>query len=119
MNTDGLNAYKSNSVLMAPQKKLIIMLYDGIIKNLKLSQINMRENKIEKANTTIAKAQDILTELMSTLNFDKGGDIAQGLFSLYQYMYTKTIQANISKNTEDLEEVISMIQDLRETWEKI
>lgn len=113
------NAYKSNEVLTAPKKKLVIMLYDGAVKNLKLAKLSMGDKNIEKTNNAIIKAQNILAEFMSTLNFDEGGDIAKGLMNLYQYMYDRTIRANIDKDPEILDEVIGMLEDLRDTWSQI
>ncbi len=113
------NAYKSNEVLTAPKKKLVIMLYDGAIKNLKLSKIAMADKDIEKTNNAIIKAQNILAEFMSTLNFDEGGEIAKGLMTLYQYMYDRTIRANINKDPEIVDEVIALLEDLRDTWSQI
>lgn len=113
------NAYKSNEVMTAPKKKLVIMLYDGAVKNLKIAKLSMGDKNIEKTNNAIIKAQNILAEFMSTLNFDEGGDIAKGLMNLYQYMYDRTIRANIDKNPEILDEVIGMLEDLRDTWSRI
>ena len=113
------NAYKNNQVMGAPQKKLIIMLYDGAIRNLKLAKIAMNDKNIEKANNTIIKAQNIILELMSTLNFEAGGEIAKNLHALYQYMYEKTIAANIEKNPDHADEVIKFLEELKEVWEQI
>ncbi len=113
------NTYKNNQVMAATQKKLIIMLYDGAIKNLKLSKMAMAEKNIEKANNTIIKAQNIILELMNTLNFEQGGEIAKNLHSLYQYMYEKTIAANIEKNPDHANEVIVFLEELKEVWEQI
>ena len=113
------NAYKNNQVMGAPQKKLIIMLYDGAIRNLKLAKIAMNDKNIEKANNTIIKAQNIIVELMSTLNFEAGGEIAKNLHALYQYMYEKTIAANVEKNPDHADEVIKFLEELKEVWEQI
>jgi len=113
------NAYKSNEVMTAPKKKLVIMLYDGAIKNLKLAKLAMADKNIEKTNNAIIKAQNILAEFMSTLNFDEGGEIAKSLMGLYQYMYDRTIRANIDKDPEIADEVIGMLEELRDTWSQI
>lgn len=113
------NAYKNNQIMGATQKKLIIMLYDGAIRNLKLAKIAMNEKNIEKANNTIIKAQNIILELMSTLNFEAGGEIAKNLHALYQYMYEKTIAANVEKNPDHADEVIKFLEELKEVWEQI
>lgn len=113
------NLYKSNEVLTASKKKLVIMLYDGAAKNLKLAKLAMEDKKIDRVNTLIIKTQNILVELMSTLNFEDGGEVANNLMSLYEYMYQKTIRANIDKNSEILDEVIGYLQELSDTWSQI
>ena len=113
------NAYKSNEVMTAPKKKLVVMLYDGAVKNLKLAKIAMEDKNIEKTNNAFIKAQNILAELMSTLNFDQGGDIAKNLMALYQYMYQQTVRANIEKNADMVDEVIDYLEELRDAWSRI
>ncbi len=113
------NAYKNNEVMSASQSKLILMLYDGAIKYLKLAEIAISEKKIEKTNENLKKAQDILAEFMSTLNFREGGEIAENLYSLYEYMYQRLIRANIDKDTAIVLEVRGYLEELRETWAKI
>ena len=113
------NLYRSNEVLTASKKKLVIMLYDGAAKNLKLAKLAIEDKKIERVNILIIKTQNILVELMSTLNFEDGGDVANHLMALYEYMYQKTIRANIDKNSEILDEVIGYLQELSDTWSQI
>lgn len=112
-------AYQNNQVTTAPQKKLIIMLYDGAIKNLKLAKMAMEEKQIEKINTHLVKAQDIIMELMTTLNFEAGGEIAKNLHQLYDYMYTKLIRANIDKDIDVINEVEKYMKELRDAWAQI
>ena len=113
------NAYKNNQVMTAPKKKLLIMLYDGAIKNLKLAELAIGNKEIEKTNNYLTKTQNIIAELMSTLNFEAGGDIAQNLYQLYDYMYMKLIRANIDKDVELVVEVKNFLEELRETWMQI
>lgn len=113
------DVYRNNQVTTAPQKKLIIMLYDGAIRNLKLAEIAMENKDIEKINTHLIKAQDIIMELMTTLNFEAGGDIAQNLYQLYDYMYFRLVRANIDKNIDYVKEVKKYMEELRDAWEQI
>jgi flagellar secretion chaperone FliS len=113
------NAYKSNEVMTASRTKLVVMLYDGAIRNLKLAKLSIGDKNIEKTNASIIKAQRILSEFMSTLNLEEGGDIAKNLMALYQYMYQRTIRANIEKNPEILDEVIGYLDELRGAWSQI
>jgi flagellar protein FliS len=113
------NAYRNNQVMAASKNKLVIMLYDGAIKNLKLAEIALQEKQIENVNTHIKKTQDIIAEFMSTLNFEAGGDIAKNLYQLYEYMYNRLIRANIDKDAAGIEEVKKYLEELRDTWTQI
>lgn len=113
------NAYKNNSVMTASPAKLVLMLYDGAIKNLKLAEIAIEDSDIEKVNTYIKKAQDIISEFMITLNFEAGGDIAKNLYQLYEYMYNRLVRANISKDIEGIREVKKHLEELRDAWAQI
>ncbi|MDX9916867.1 MAG: flagellar export chaperone FliS [Gudongella sp.] len=111
--------YKNNEIMSASKNKLVLMLYDGAIKFLKLSEIAIRENRIEKANLNITKAQDIISEFMATLNFDEGGVIADNLYQLYEYMHHTLVRANIEKDVSKVTEVRGYLEELRETWAQL
>lgn len=113
------NAYKNNAVNTASKSKLLIMLYDGAIKNLKLAEMAMEEKDIEKVNTNIIKTQDIILEFMTTLNFEAGGEIARNLYQLYDYLFNRLVRANIDKDMEKLREVRKHLEELRDTWAQI
>lgn len=113
------NVYRNNQVTTAPAKKLLIMLYDGAIKNLKLAEKAIEEKDYQVSNTNIIKTQNIIMELMHTLDFEAGGEIANNLYQLYDYMYLKLVKANTSKDVESIKEVIKFLEDLRNTWAQI
>lgn len=113
------NVYKNNQVMTAPKKKLLIMLYDGAIKNLTLAVIAMGNKDNEKISNHLIKAQDIVTELMFTLDFEAGGEIATNLYQLYDYMYIKLIRANVDKDLDSIIEVKNYMEELRDTWEQV
>ena len=113
------NVYKNNQIMTAPKKKLLIMLYDGAIKNCKLAEMALESRNFEEVNTNLKKAQDIINEFMVTLNFETGGDIAKNLYQLYEYMNFKLVRANIDKNPEGIIEVKNYLQELRDTWAQI
>jgi len=121
MNTDPLRAYRQTRVKTASQGQLIVMLYDEGLKQLKTaeSQLGSKQPKLDLAHNAIVKAQDIITELMVSLDFEKGGDIAQNLFHLYMYFNQRLVDANLSKDVSGLEEVHHLMADLREAWAAI
>ena len=108
--------YQTAQLETAPPEKLLIMLFDGAIRFNKAAITAMEENNIAVSHANCIKVQNILTELMSTLRFDVGGEIAQNLFRLYEYLHRRTVQANISKDPAILEEVLRHLRDLRDTW---
>lgn len=110
------NVYKNNQVSTAPQKKLLIMLYDGAIKFLTIAEQGISEKNNEMVNTNMIKAQNIIMELSVTLDFEAGGEIAQNLYQLYDFMYVRLIRANIDKDIDAIKEVKKLLEELRDTW---
>lgn len=113
------NAYRNNQILTAPQNKLVLMLFDGIVKNINMARLSFEEKNNSKYNEHLIKAQDIIMELMTTLNFEAGGKVAEGLYKMYDYMYFKLVKANVEKNPEHLDEVLKYAEELRDTWAQI
>ena len=113
------NAYKKASVNTLDQNKLIIMLYDGAIKNATFAVDYMNEGDIEKVHNCLVKTKNIVTELMATLNLDQGGEIAKNLQSLYSFMFSQLIEANMEKKTEPVVVVIDLLKELRSAWFEI
>jgi len=115
------NAYKETQIKTASQGKLIIMLYDGAIRQIDVAigELASPEPSLDTTNAALVKAQDVVTELMVSLDFEKGGDIAQRLFDLYMYFNRQLIDANVKKEAEPLLEVRKMLDELRTTWLQI
>ena len=110
--------YLNNAVSTKSQGQLIIMLYEGAIKFIEQAQGAIEIGHIEEANKNLIKAQNILNELMVTLNFD-AAEISNQLMSLYQFLYEQLIQANLKKDSGLLTSVKEILKDLSETWKKI
>ena len=113
------NAYKKASVNTLDQNKLIIMLYDGAIKNAKFAVEYMKSGEIEKVHDSLIKTKNIVTELLATLNMEHGGEIAKNLKSLYSYMFSLLIEANMEKKSEPVLNVIDLLKELRGAWVQI
>lgn len=118
MNTYGhyQNAYKRAAVNTMDQTKLIIMLYDGAIKYVGMGIESLKRKEIEKAHNSLVKTKAIVSELMASLNMEKGGEIAKNLQSLYAYMFDQLIEANVTKNPMPAQTVLGLLKELREAW---
>jgi flagellar protein FliS len=118
-NTNPYNQYKQTQITTANQGKLIVMLYDGAIKFLNIALDNLNPKTYDIVNNNIIKAQDIITELLLSLNMEEGGEISQNLFNLYMYFKRQLLDANIKKDKEILEQIIKLLKELREAWDQI
>lgn len=122
MNHNPLAAYRETRVKTASPGQLVVMLYEEAVKQcdraveLLADGIKSKPANIEKANAAISKAQDIVTELMASLDFELGGDIAKNLFSLYVYFNRELMEANIAKAPERIKAVRGMLEELRSAW---
>ena len=110
--------YQQMNVETASQEKLIIMMYEGAIKFIKLAMEAIKEKKYDMVNENIKRTEDIIMELMISLNMD-AGEVAKNLYNVYNYLYNRLIEANIKKDTEILEEVLKYLMDYKETWEEV
>lgn len=106
--------YRQTSVQTSNPGQLVILLYDGAIRFVRTAVEAIRKQDMEQANLNFGKAQNIISELMATL--DPAYDISKSLLTLYDYMKYLLIQANVKKNEEPAVEVLGYLQQLRETW---
>lgn len=111
------NSYNNNSALTASPLELILMLYDGAIKNLKLAKLHISDRKIEAAHTCLIKAQQIIDELITSL--DMRYKMAKDLLDLYSFMAKEIVQANITKDPKLIDPVIEMLEELRDAWKSV
>lgn len=109
-------SYQQNSVNTASPGELTLMLYNGCLKFILLGKKAIVAGEIEEKNTNIIKAQNIVHELMVTLNMDVA--VSKDLMSLYDYMNRRLIDANLKNDIAALEEVEGLVTEFRNTWKE-
>ncbi|MGA1862956.1 flagellar export chaperone FliS [Deferribacter thermophilus] len=114
-----IKTYLKNEIEGATKGKLVLLLYDGAIKYMKLACKYIDDKNIPEAHLNIVKAENIIYELMSTLNMEAGGEIAENLLKLYDFMVYQLIMANKDKDKSKIESVIKIMMILREGWKQI
>lgn len=112
------NVYKNNSINYASKEQLLLMLVDGAVKFAKIGRQAILDKDVKKAHENIVKTENIFYELMVTLDIEKGGDWAKSLMQVYDYIVSELIQANIRKDVKIMDEVIPLIENIRDTWEQ-
>ncbi len=115
----GVDTYKDAAVTTQSKGRLIVMLYDGAIKFLKLAVRELEAGNYEAKGKYIARAQDVITELNAVLDPASGGDVAANLRRLYCFMSTHLSEANTKKDPQMIREVITLLEELNQGWKAI
>lgn len=97
---------------------LVVLLYDGGIKFLKKAIDELHHKRVMGYSDNIIKAQNVVRELRDSLDM-KVEEIAPQLRALYSYMLKRLLSATIEKTEEPVQEVLRMMESLRETWDKV
>ena len=120
----GYAAYQNTNIKTASQGKLVVLLYEAAVKNLKNAESLIdEENKIKPSNMEkfgkfLQKAQAIITELQVSLDMEKGGEIAKNLMSLYIYFNQELISVNINHDKTKLEYIEQQMSELLKAWKE-
>ena len=109
------NQYRVNSVNTSPEQ-LVVMCYDGMIRFLGFAEQAIADKDIRAKIKNINKTLAIVDELQSTLDFERGGDIAVNLDRLYNYFSSQLMRASMDNDQKILGQIKSMMNDLRESW---
>ncbi len=116
---NGQQRYLQTAVETAHPARLVVMLYDGALRFLNHAIESIERRDHEQQNLYLQKAQRILGELISSLDFAQGGEIAENLFQLYTYLYNQLVQANLNDDAAKVRHAIALLSELREAWDTI
>jgi flagellar secretion chaperone FliS len=117
-----LNSYSAleveTGVESASPQRLIIMLYDGALKSVFAARAAMERRDIAGKGAALSKAIAIIDAgLRAALNVDAGGEIAQNLLALYDYISSRLLHANVKNDVESLDEAARLLAELKHAWE--
>jgi len=112
MQANPYNTYKQTSVETASPERLVIMLYDGALKFLRIAREAVENKNIEEGNRYICKTQDIINEFIISLDMNTG-EIAFNLRNIYDFWNRMLIEANIKKDPVLIEQVTEQVQEMR------
>lgn len=119
MNNGQAGAYQANQVSTVNGSKLILMMYDGAIRFINEAIVKVDTKDVAGRGLYISKAQKIINELESSLDKNRGGQVAVNLEKAYQEMSRKLTEANISGEASGLRVTLKMINTLKGAWEKV
>jgi flagellar protein FliS len=116
MGNRGANQYKQTAIKTANRGQLLLMLYEAAILYVKKAIVAIEENNLAAKGTAIGKVHDIVIELLNTLDFDVGEQIARDLEKLYNFSSEQLIKANLENSKEPLVAVQRVLETLLDGW---
>ena len=114
--TSGYQAYRRTQIETAPPGAAdsdALRRGDPVARNARRA---LEAGDKQKAHTELTRAQDVVSELIGSLDMEAGGELAANLYQLYRYMYQRLVQANIRKSVEPIDEVVQLMGELRDGW---
>jgi flagellar protein FliS len=116
---NGIESYQRTAISTQSRGRLIVMLYDGAIKFMKLALQELEAGNWAAKGQYLSRAQDIIGELNAVLDTEAGGEIARNLRRLYLFMNRRLAQASIKKDPQMIREVITLMEELNQSWKTI
>lgn len=123
MALTGINAYKKGGlkqdVASADPHKLTLMLMQGALDKMAYAKGCMERKDFAGRSEHLSRTTAILLNLRDTLDMDAGGEVAENLFSLYDFMIQRLTDANVQNSLQIVDEVIKLLSPIRDAWLQI
>ncbi len=116
MTNNNISEYQKVNTLGKSQIELIIQVYDNAIINFEETKKFFTDNELESGHKSLDKARKILTHLYTTLDMDKGGDIATQLSKLYAFIINQINIVEATKDISQIDDIITIMDNLRQGW---
>ncbi len=113
------NLYSQTAIQTADPLQLIILCYDAAISDLKQAKELHQKSAMNEAYRSIRHAQDIVTELLVGLDYERGGDIARDLNRIYNFIMRQLIGINSRKDVALYDDLVKILANLRDGWQGI
>jgi flagellar protein FliS len=114
-----MNPYLKTKVLTATPEQLRLMLFDGAIKFSRQAVDALGKQDLEKTYEALTRAQQIVLELSTSLNYEVNPELCDKLNGLYTYIYRRLVDANMERDLSAIEEAIGLLEYERETWKMV
>ena len=108
-------AYLRNKILNASPMERVMILYEGAIASCLRARDRFDARRRTETCDALVRAQSMIRELRNALDMSRG-EIASGLYRLYSYMIQRLIEANVQRKRENIDQVIRMLTELKQTW---
>lgn len=112
------NVYRQTQAQTASPGELVVMLYRGAARFVASAIDSIETRDIQAAHNNLVRAQAVISELLDTLDVERGGDLARNLAQIYVYLNSRLIEANRRKDAAPAREVANLLRELLPAWEE-
>jgi flagellar protein FliS len=109
--------YRATAVTTASPLELVLMLYQGVLRFVQRAVQAVERGDVNEAHASFVRAQDIIAELVGSLDLEAGGEVARNLVGIYDYAYRRLVDANCRKATGPALEVVQLFRALLPAWQ--
>lgn len=106
-------SYREMEILSATPERLVLLLFDHLVVHLHRVRIAIDGNDIAVRTTSLGKARAIVSELLATLDFDKGGRIAADLSGLYTFLLAEMLEVGVNRDVRKVQRLSDIVETLR------
>jgi flagellar secretion chaperone FliS len=114
---NGYNVYRQTQAQTAAPGELVVMLYRGAARFVASGIDAIERRDIQSAHDNLIRAQAVITELLETLDLERGGELARNLADIYIYLRSRLVEANLRKDAQPAHEVANLLHELLPAWE--
>lgn len=115
----GIQAYKEHAVTTQTPGRLVVLLYEGAVKFLRMAIQDIERNDLTAKGEHIGRAMDIIAELDNVLDMNAGGQVSQNLRSLYDFMIRHLTKAHLANDPKGIKEIIKLLEEINDGWKGI
>ncbi len=113
------NPYAAQAILTASPSAMVVKLYEAAISQLRKTVRAIEANDVKTRYAANRQAYDVIEHLLLTLNYEKGGQIAENLSQLYRFMMRRLIDVDVNNDSKAAEDVITLLEPLYQSWRKL
>jgi flagellar protein FliS len=114
-----VGTYQAVQATTADSAQLTLMLFDGAVRFLTRAQIRLAAGDVGQFAQAVARAQAIIGELRNSLDRERGGELADNLDRLYDFMLRHLSQGLLTRSARHVEQVLRPLQTVREGFEVV
>jgi len=114
-----INRYLETDVMTSSPTTLVVKLYEGALRNAFEARVHIEAGLIPERGKSLQKTLAIVGELQSSLDFERGGEIATQLHDLYSFVIDRIMEANLKASTPAIDDAVRVLETLLEGWHQI